>query len=480
MDKLKRIGLYASVVLLVAGCCRAQDFAQLLEAVDRMESRLKAQVESECKARKESVARLESMFRSRADSAATPDRVDVQALEAQIAQLRAEVEAMKMPVESPRISSDSLWPQLLADIEYLRAECRNLRQDTSRNAGSQIASLEEFGVPSMASDAGSAGVENSTAGRPSPIVSNLALSGFVDASQAYDDGDRENSFGLDQVEVDISRSLGERAKVRADIELMADGNGHFGTDLEQGYLTFDLGRSATWQVTFGKFNAPIGFELLDAPDMYQYSHALVFVYGLPTNLTGLMLSAKPNSWFDTKLYIVNGWDATPDNNNGKTIGTRLGVTLSPSFAWGLSAITGPEVAGSTTGPRTVIDWDAAYTPTEQWTIGGELQLGTEQDALGDGRDGRWQGGLVTAHWRPDSRYGVTARLDYLNDKDGSRTGVAQEWKAILIAPSLVIVEGLTCLLETRYDWSDKKSFANSHGDIRDRRFSGAVEFTCGF
>ena len=64
---------------------------------------------------------------------------------------------------------------------------------------------------------------------------------------------------------------------------------------EQGYVTRSRAGSQDLEgnypiLTFGKFNAPIGFELLDAPDMYQYSHSLVFSRGLPTNLTGAMLA----------------------------------------------------------------------------------------------------------------------------------------------------------------------------------------------
>ncbi|MCH7859583.1 MAG: hypothetical protein IID14_07795 [Candidatus Marinimicrobia bacterium] len=49
---------------------------------------------------------------------------------------------------------------------------------------------------------------------------------------------------------------------------------------------FNLKGVATPSITIEKFSASIRFELLDAPDMYQYSHSLVFDDALPTNLRG--------------------------------------------------------------------------------------------------------------------------------------------------------------------------------------------------
>ncbi len=61
---------------------------------------------------------------------------------------------------------------------------------------------------------------------------------------------------------------------------MKDGD-DWAEDLEQGYVAWRPGFASRWLLTFGKLNAPMGFELPDAPDMYQFSHALVFDLDLP-------------------------------------------------------------------------------------------------------------------------------------------------------------------------------------------------------
>ncbi len=142
----------------------------------------------------------------------------------------------------------------------------------------------------------------------------LMISGFIDAS--YSDAEYDvSSFGIDQVEIDLEKKLSDKLSLRADLEYVKGVNGTFDNIIEQGYVTYALDVANGVDITIGKFNAPIGFELLDAPDMYQFSHALVFDHGLPTNLVGVMGGYAFNDQVDVALYVVNGWDNNADNNN---------------------------------------------------------------------------------------------------------------------------------------------------------------------
>jgi hypothetical protein len=251
-------------------------------------------------------------------------------------------------------------------------------------------------------------------------------------------------------------------------------------DLEQGYLTYKFGSATSWSMNFGKFNAPIGFELLDAPDMYQYSHALVFDLGLPTNLTGLMMTAEFSAVFDWTFYVVNGWDVNTDNNKDKTLGTRLGVTPSKNLNFGFSAISGPESDGNNSSRRTVIDWDLTYSPFERWTIGWELNWGNETKALADNASGAWIGFLFMNNWALSDRFAMTTRFDYFDDKDGLRTGDTQKLWAFCWSPFMSIADGLGTLVEFRIDGSNEDTFTGSDGLPTGTKISTAWEFTYGF
>ncbi len=460
--------------LFIGTTAQAQDLGVVLDAMQEIEVDLKALIASESSERQKAIEQL------RADVANLP---------------AGEAAASGIP--------EAEWAALLNDIEFLKAENLYLRGLVGKNS-EQWASAET-GYPdqsetierlSTAITALNERLEEAVANRPSgarstdvavdhDFVSSIEFSGFVDASDFNDHNSGESSFGLDQVEVDVMKDFSGQASLRADIEYVSDGMGNFDLDLEQGYVTYSFGHHQKWSFSFGKFNAPIGFELLDAPDMYQYSHALVFDNGLPTNLTGIMMSTEFPAIVDWTLYIVNGWDVNTDNNKDKTIGTRIGFTPIDNLNWGVSLISGPELDDDNSRRRTVLDFDLTWNPMDIWTVGGEFNLGMESDAVlnDDGvtwDNGKWNGFLLMSNVALGDRFGLTTRFDFFNDADGLRTGDVHKWKAVCVSPSISIVDGLGGLIELRYDWSNEDVFTGHDGQPKDNSFSSALEFTYGF
>ena len=109
------------------------------------------------------------------------------------------------------------------------------------------------------------------------LSDNLTLSGFVDASYSNtDNGNRTESIGLDQVEVDFAFS-GE--SVSAEVHLHnLDGDT---IDLEQAFVNYDLGNGVT--VSGGKMLNLLGFESDEPTGRYQSSYAYSFTSVSPTN-----------------------------------------------------------------------------------------------------------------------------------------------------------------------------------------------------
>ncbi len=289
---------------------------------------------------------------------------------------------------------------------------------------------------------------------PPQAIPGLTISGFVDASYfTHDLSGVGNSFGLDQVEIDISKELQGRGTIRADLEWVNDGEGGFALDVEQGYVTFDLTDGGPVTLTFGKFNAPIGFELLDAPDMYQFSHALVFDYGLPTNFTGAMLSAQLPNGVDVSLYVSNGWDQNADLNSGKNVGGRIGFPVGNVASIGVS---GTVDSGGDAGDLKVLDVDVTVNASEVLTLGGEFNRGIS--TIADARY-EWFGFLVMGHYDFTDQYGLTLRYDYFDDQDGSRLGSGEQEvrTAFAVAPTMALGGGMGVLLEIRRERSSSRS-----------------------
>lgn len=310
------------------------------------------------------------------------------------------------------------------------------------------------------------------------------VTGFVDASFSGNLESRVSTFGLDQMEIDIVHEINTNGSVRADIEWVKDGDG-WAQDLEQGYLAYSPEFVPNWTLTFGKFNAPIGFELLDPPDMFQFSHSLVFDYGLPTNLTGMMASSDLGARLDVAAYMVNGWDDNNRPDDGfKTFGTRLGCSFGEMGGIGLSAITGREFAESGNGggdlfERTVVDVDLTLTPAEGWTLGGEFNTG---EIVLEGLKTSWTGFLVMAHYDVNGWFGLTGRFDSFDDRDGAVFDEAtpQTRTSLTFAPTFVLGDGMGALLELRTDFSDEDVFTDSDGEAAGSTTSAAFEMTFTF
>ncbi|MBF0282599.1 MAG: outer membrane beta-barrel protein [Zetaproteobacteria bacterium] len=279
----------------------------------------------------------------------------------------------------------------------------------------------------------------------------VTIGGFVDGAY-YNDNKTGTSSGitLDQVELDVTYSKG-KTELRFDLNATPSAAGTITSDnlIEQGYMSYAFSDLAKF--TLGKFNAPIGWELLDAPDMYQYSHALVFNLGLPTNLTGAMLSGG-YEMIDYSIYAVNGTD-TPFANAGagngskgaiRTFGGRLGVTPFEGFNLGGSFITGDNIAGTYQPQKfKTFDIDITYSGIENLVLGGEFN---------DSKD--WTGAslksggmMFMGHYDMTEMFGATLRYDMF-DTDKV---VAGKQTAYTVALTSVLEEGMGALIEYRSD-----------------------------
>ena len=319
--------------------------------------------------------------------------------------------------------------------------------------------------------------------------SGTELTGFVDGSYVYNSSNTNGEFGLDQVEIDVIHHASEKTLVRADLEWIKDGE-DFMAQVEQAFMSYT--RDCGMTFTFGKFNAPIGFELLDPVDMYQFSHALVFDYGLPTNLTGASASKDLGRGFDVIAHVSNGWDRNALSGANPTFGGRLGYTRD-GFAGGVSALSGKEnlpaaVAGDPDVPttRTVFDMDLGYE-TGQWVLGGEVNSGKAKEHLGvDPQDQKWLGFLLMAHVDYAAWTGLTVRYDYFDDKDGWAFGGVDNGQGVLefqkmqsftVCPTFTLDDGFGALIELRIDKSNRQGFVDKDGAATDTQTTVAFEMT---
>ena len=314
-------------------------------------------------------------------------------------------------------------------------------------------------------------------------LAQVSITGFVDASVGYCPDPKELGFSMDQVEVDLIRESEDGVILRADLEFVDDGMGAWDAAVEQGFLRLELPLPVESQLSFGRFNAPIGFECIDAPDMYQYSHARVFDFGLPGNYTGAMVDLALTPQLDLALILANSWDENTETNMEKTFGGRLGAAFG-DLGVGLSWAADPEVNADDS--QIVWDLDLSYN-MNAWTFGAEYNMGTYTDAAEE--DYSWSGFLVMAHYDFNDFMGLTLRYDMFDDGDNVRidelgAGMAEDagfvYSAITVAPTFVLGENMGALIEFRMDSVDEEIWMDDDGAATDSKFSMAAELTYTF
>ncbi len=308
------------------------------------------------------------------------------------------------------------------------------------------------------------------------ITEGLKFFGFLDTSYKYDFSNGENSFAMDEVELDLEKGINDRAGFRVDLNHLNGQKQTTDNIVEQGYIWYGLKRYDV-KFTFGKFNAPIGLEAQDPVDMHQVSHSMLFDYGVPKNLTGAMASGY-TKWFDYSVYIVNGWDKIEDDNTAKTFGARVAFNIVDAVDVGLSFITGAE-GEEPTDDLTVFDVDLSSKYFDSLLIGGEFNMGsfTGQSNIVTGDDATWTAWLLMAKYFWDDQLSFTARLENFDDKDGARLGsfFTENRTAFTISPTYLLTEELTARAEFKYTSSDEKVFPDRDGVLQGNKSEIAFE-----
>src|SRR5467141_4300767 len=95
-------------------------------------------------------------------------------------------------------------------------------------------------------------------------------------------------------------------------------------------------------LSFGRFDAPIGFERDDEPLNLVPTTSFTFESARPAKFTGLMARYTLNPKISVLGVVANGWDREIDNNSGKTAGLKLQTFPSSGLALAAGAFYGPE------------------------------------------------------------------------------------------------------------------------------------------
>ena len=198
-------------------------------------------------------------------------------------------------------------------------------------------------------------------------------------------------------------------------------------DIDNLIINWTPARLSTLSLTFGRFDAPIGFERDDEPLNLIPTTSFTFENARPVKFTGLMVRYTLNPKVSVLGLVANGWDQVADNNGGKTGGFKLQVFPSSGFAVAGGVFYGPERDSTNGSPRTLLTGDATWQPRQRLIVQAEAHRGSEAGT-------HWTGFVGQAFWRVGRSTGLTVRGDVMDDPDGARTGTARRLTSVTISP----------------------------------------------
>lgn len=303
-----------------------------------------------------------------------------------------------------------------------------------------------------------------------------AFSGFVDVAAVYNanapashedfiagtgtSAKRANEVALNLAELQWTRAVSAEQPVGFTLSVVA-GDGEtvvHGSDslryVYQASLAYRLPDGVVLEA--GVYPSHIGFESFFSKDDWNYTRSWLGELS-PYCQTGIKASYAFHAHWSAQLHVLNGWQLVHDNNDARSFGTQLAYA-SDRLTASLNTFIGPELADDDTSLRTLADVVAVYRLTPRLQLGGSYDLGEQQ--LPEARTARWRGLATYARYTLNARHAFALRAERFRDDRGAISGTRQRLREATLTWEVRPRDALVLKLETRYDDSTARVFAD--------------------
>jgi len=260
-------------------------------------------------------------------------------------------------------------------------------------------------------------------------------------------------------------------------------------DVLELYLSYVAPISKGVRFDVGKFETPLGYEVIGGYDVYNdnFSRGYIFGYGLPFTHTGVKTSYGFNGRFSGALLITNGCDAVTRLNGGVTVTAEVSAITSKATSLTFNFMHGPERPHDNHDQRSLYeivgDWKA--TPRLSFVIDG--LYADEDHAATNGSDAIWKGLAVYPKYRVTGNFSLAFRGEIFGDDGGSRTGTSQTLQGYTLTPEYALPVKVSRFISAfrhldgklvvrgdfRQDFSDHATFRKGTG-FTNRQFTTAA------
>ena len=289
------------------------------------------------------------------------------------------------------------------------------------------------------------------------------------ALRAFDTS--QNGFKLNQAAVTLSYlpTSGAGAQVTAiagsDAKILRQGETYpFNSTASQFDLNNAFVQYATGPLTVmaGKYSTLAGAEVLNPVADNEISRSLLFWDMEPGTHTGVRAAYAVSSALTLTAGVNNGWNFTSSPaGTAKTI--ELGASGSPSkmFSYSGAFYSGqsPLYGGSPTGTLQLLDLVGTINATDSLSFVANVDLLSKDGAAAGGGKGKSNGLALYANYTLTPQWVLSARGEYIDDKDGLVSGIAgNKLKEMTLAANYLPVANLKLSAEVRQDRSAQPYF----------------------
>lgn len=206
---------------------------------------------------------------------------------------------------------------------------------------------------------------------------------------------------------------------------------YYGLALPQAYL--EIGRTDA-SIKVGHFYSIIGYEGVQAPTNFFYSHAYSYQFAGPFTHWGGLGTWKPNKNWQIQAGLVNGWNNLDELANHVSFMGGAKYTSDAEDWWtSFAIITGDEVsnlAGLANVPNTYTNRTRySFLISKQLTRRLEYVfhqwLGSQAGAEPGGGTALWYGIDQYLYYRLNERLRLGTRVEWFRDEDGTRVGLTE-------------------------------------------------------
>ena len=313
---------------------------------------------------------------------------------------------------------------------------------------------------------------------PSPEPSKIDVGGYVDTYYGYNFNKvdpllrtfdvQHNTFSLSAAEVNFTKVptadsrvgfrtdlfFGKAADLTAAFEPAPDGKEIY-KHVQQAYVSLLTGK-VQWDA--GKFVTPLGAEVIESQDNWNYTRSILFGYAIPFYHLGVRAAVPLTDKVSLAGYLVNGWNNASEVNGDKTVGASLTLKPTSSITLVVNDMVGKEAEDLDT--RNIFDTTLTLALTPKFSLMANFDYGTEGPVS-------WWGIAAYAKLQATPAWAVVGRYEYVDDTDGGFMTIGTKAQSFTLTSDHLIAGALKARVEYRLDKTDGDFFTKSDSSLTD-------------